>query len=142
MAPIKKKFGLTLIELVITTLIIGILSATALPLAKNFIRHEKELALKRNLLTLRNAIDKYYARKELSMPGLEYHEYYPISIEAMVEERILRSIPIDPFTQKADWKTRSSSDPLDSDISDGKNVFDVFSSSKEVSPRNDKYSSW
>ncbi len=142
MLPIRNNFGLTLIELIITTLIIGILSATALPLSKNFIRHEKELALKRNLQTIREGIDRFYARKEAKTPGLDYSEYYPETLDVLVEERVLRRIPIDPFTKKADWKTRSSSDPLDSEISDGKNVFDVCSSSDEIAANGEKYSSW
>ena len=53
---------------------------------------QREAALKSSLNTFRKAIDLYKADKG----------YYPESLEALVEEHYLRSIPPDPITKRAD----------------------------------------
>ncbi|MDQ3010390.1 MAG: prepilin-type N-terminal cleavage/methylation domain-containing protein, partial [Acidobacteriota bacterium] len=52
--------GFTLLELIITLAIIAILAAGTIPVARNVIRREKEMELRRNLRELRQAIDRYY----------------------------------------------------------------------------------
>src|SRR5437667_11808610 len=56
---VGEKNGFTLIELIITVTIIGILAALAVPLARNSIQREKEFALRQALRDMRTAIDKY-----------------------------------------------------------------------------------
>ena len=57
MSPQKK--GFTLVEMLVTLTILSILAIAAMPLAKVAIKREKEITLKRNLRTLRDAIDAY-----------------------------------------------------------------------------------
>ena len=136
------RYGLTLIELIVCTLIIGILSSTAVPLSKNYVRHRKEQALNENLKKLRVAIDRFYTKEHLRQPGKDEKEYYPKSLQALIEARVLRKIPIDPFSKKADWKLISSTDPIGSEITDGYNIFDVKSTSELKSTKGTMYKDW
>lgn len=134
--------GLTLLELIICTLIIGILSSVALPISKNFVRRQQEHLLRERLTQMRQAIDRYYFRKVANQPGLEDWQYYPSSLEQLVEKRYLRRIAVDPFTGEADWIRISSTDPVDSNVSDNRNLFDVQSASDRRCLRDTPYSSW
>lgn len=134
--------GLTLLELIVCTVIIGVLSTTAAPLAKNFARRQKESLLRDHLKEMRQAIDRYYQKKSHDQPDGEDAGYYPLNLEELIEQRFLRRIPVDPFTEKSDWKTRSSTDEPDSSISNRRNLFDVYSASTEIDLRGQPYSSW
>lgn len=134
--------GLTLLELIVCTLIIGVLSTTAAPLAKNLVRRQKESLLRDHLKEMRKAIDRYYQKKSQDQPDGEDADCYPSNLEELVEQRFLRRIPVDPYTEKADWKTRSSTDELDSSISNRRNVFDVYSATVEIDSRGQPYASW
>ena len=52
----------------------------------------KEAALKSDLFLMRDAIDQYYADKGK----------YPDSLDALVSESYLRTVPKDPFTNRHD----------------------------------------
>jgi len=134
--------GLTLLELIVCTVIIGILSATAVPVAKNVVRRQKENLLRENLKEMRKAIDRYYEKKSAEQPGLADAQYYPASLEELVERRYLRRIPVDPFTEKADWQTRSSTDDPVGSISNRLNLFDVYSSTQEKDSSGQPYANW
>lgn len=56
-------------------------------------RREKEAVLRRDLSTIREAIDKYTTEKKEA----------PQSLHDLVKEHYLQSIPDDPFTGKKDW---------------------------------------
>ena len=138
----KKCMGLTLIELIACTVIISILASTALPLSKNYVLREKESALRENLREMRKAIDYYRDKKIVEKPGLKESEYYPSSLNELVETKCLRRIPLDPFTKERNWKTRSTTDSLDSIETDGLNVYDVYSASEQLDKNGNPYSSW
>jgi len=59
-----------------------------------------------------------------------------------VEKKLLRRIPIDPFTGKADYITTSYTDDPESSFSDGKDVYDVRSASDRTALDGTKYSEW
>lgn len=138
----RNKQGLTLIELIACTIIISILASTAVPISKNYVQRKKEEILQENLREMRKAIDYYRDKKIAAHPGLKEVEYYPKSLEELVETKCLRRIPIDPFTKERNWKTRSSTDPFDSLDSDGVNVYDVYSASDLKDKKGIAYSSW
>jgi general secretion pathway protein G len=74
--------------LLIVTLIGVILGSAGLALYSSNVEKAHEAALKQDLLLMREALDQYHADKNK----------YPVSLEALVDERYLRAVPADPFT--------------------------------------------
>src|SRR5580698_3885042 len=107
MAMCRKKAvesGFTLLELMIVMLIIGVLMAIAVPNYISSIRAAKESVLKEDLHVMRNAIDSYTMDKQKA----------PQSLQDLVENGYLRSIPIDPMTRTAETWVADQSDALHS----------------------------
>src|SRR5262245_32050393 len=140
--PPTTESGFTLLELIITLTIIAVLAAGSIPVARNMIKREKELKLRRPLRKLRKAINSYKIACEAGMVGpldrKVEDECYPPSLEILVEGihppqkgdttvRFLRRIPKDPFTGKDDWGMRSVQDDADSSSWGGQNIYDVYS---------------
>jgi prepilin-type N-terminal cleavage/methylation domain-containing protein len=84
--------GFTLLELIVVVAIVGILATMAMPALKNVPRKAAESVLKSDLRTFRDIIDQFHADKG----------YYPPTLESLVEEEYLRSIPMDPITKRTD----------------------------------------
>jgi general secretion pathway protein G len=137
--------GFTLIELVITLAIIGLLTTAAMPLVQLIAKREKEAELRTALRDIRTALDAYrtaaqtgHIKQELGATG------YPPELKALyegVEDQasekkinlyFLRRIPRDPFFPDASipaeetWGLRSYQSPPD-DPQPGADVFDVYS---------------
>lgn len=56
----KGQIGFTLLELIITLVVLSILVMGTVPLAQNAVRREKELRLRETLREIRNAIDEFH----------------------------------------------------------------------------------
>ena len=147
--------GFTLVELIVTVVIIGILVGMALPLARNSLKREREIELRQALREMRLAIDKYkdFATAGLIPPGKIDSDKYPETLQQLVEGvklngqvdkkiRFLRRIPIDPMTGNTEWGKRSLQDDPDSDSSNGDNVFDVYTKSAGTGLDGTEYKSW
>jgi general secretion pathway protein G len=132
MKVVARNQGFTLIELLIVMMIIVILAGTGTMLYTNSITKANEAALLQDLTVMRRAIDDYYADKNK----------YPASIETLVEEKYLRAVPRDPFTQSSDtWQTELS-DPEPGNPSAEPGVFDVKSGSDRVGINGTPYAEW
>src|SRR6266480_428732 len=135
----RKMCGFTLIELIVATAILVILTGMALPLARVTIKREREHELRRDLWEIRDAIDRYKDAADRSAFQTKVGtEGYPPDLETLVngldvggkKVRFLRSIPTDPMTGTEEWGLRSMNDDPASDSWGGQNVFDVYTKSQ------------
>src|SRR5262245_15552553 len=113
--------GFTLVEVVCATAIVLVLGCLAVPVASTMVKRQKELELRRNLRTIREAIDRFQAdceRIPTFRTGAKIdatnEECYPQKLEQLyegvddgspstVKVKYLRRLPLDPMTGKADW---------------------------------------
>jgi general secretion pathway protein G len=147
----KNARGFTLMELIVATAILIILTSLAVPMARIGIKRERERVLRHDLWEMRDAIDRYKDAADRGAFRVKAgSEGYPADLEALVigedvggkKIRFLRRIPIDPMTGEAEWGTRSLQDDPDSDSSNGDNVFDVFTKSQGTALDGTQYKDW
>ena len=124
--------GFTLMEMMIVMVLIVILAGIGLSVYGNSVQRAKEATLKEDLFRMRDAIDQYYADKNK----------YPNSLEDLVSEKYLRSVPVDPFTTTADsWQTTMSEpDPSQPTLDTG--ISNVKSGSDQTGLDGTRYADW
>lgn len=155
----RRRAGFTLIEVVITVAIIGLLASIAAPLADTVLRRQKEQELKGGLMSLRNAIDAYKEAADAGRIARSTDETgYPKALTDLVDgvtdkrspkgDKIyfLRRLPRDPFAdpaQPADltWGLRSYASPPDNP-QPGQDIFDVYSQSEGTGMNGIPYRQW
>lgn len=123
--------GWTLIEMLVVISLIMILSSLALTQYRNSILTAKESALRSNLFLMRDAIDQYYADKGK----------YPESLDTLVSDHYLRSIPKDITTETSSWQTIQA-EPEPGALSASAGVFDVKSGSQDAAIDGSRYAEW
>jgi general secretion pathway protein G len=147
----KPEQGFTLIELIIATTILLILSTMAVPMARLTIKREKERRLRADLWEMRDAIDRYKLDADRQAFQIKVDSQgYPPDLETLVKGvdvqgkkvRYLRKIPIDPMTGTIEWGLRSMQDDPDSDSWGGQSVFDVYTKSQDEALDGTKYKDW
>ena len=147
----RRVAGFTLIELIVATAIMVILTMMALPLARVTIKREKERELGRDLWMMRDAIDRYKDAADRGGFQTKVDSFgYPPDLDTLVKGvdsngkkmKFLRRIPVDPMTGKDEWGMRSMQDESDSDSWGGQNVFDVFTKSDGTGLDGTKYKDW
>ena len=159
MSPIRSK-GFTLVEMVITVAIVGLLATAAFPLAELGVRRVKEQDLRIALRTIRNGLDDYKAasdaghiEQELDASG------YPPTLDLLASGVVdvkspggrmiyfLRKIPRDPFypdgsvPASATWALRSYDSGPDAP-QPGEDVFDIHSTSTRTGLNGVAYEIW
>lgn len=162
--------GFTLMELVITLALVGILALAVMPFSELIVQRQKEQQLSTALREIRTALDAY---KEASDTGLIEREAdasgYPPSLTVLVTGvknakdpkggllMFLRSVPRDPFftgepeiAPEDTWNVRAFGVPPDGTAADassdnprsGKDVFDVSSKTDRVGINGIPYKQW
>lgn len=152
--------GFTLIEMVVTVAIIGLLASVALPLAELTVQRAKEHELRRALREIRTGIDEYKrASDQGRVAKAADASGYPPRLEMLVEGvpdakdpgkrpiYFLRRLPRDPFHDGAQaraaetWGVRSYDSPPDAPR-EGKDVFDVYSRAAGTGINGVPYREW
>ncbi|HEV2196067.1 MAG TPA: hypothetical protein VGR55_10830 [Candidatus Acidoferrum sp.] len=99
-------------------------------------QHSREAVLKTDLRTIRDAIDNY--KQDKREP--------PHSLQDLVDAGYLRSIPVDPITQKADWVLDLEGpvlgDPILRPDLEARRLVGVHSNSDVFSRDGSKYNEW
>ena len=142
---------MTLLELIIATAILLVLSTMVVPLARLSITRDKERMLRNDLWQMRDAIDRYKdAADQQKFQTKVDSQNYPPDLETLVKGvdvqgkkvRFLRQIPVDPMTGTTEWGLRSMQDDPDSDSWGGQSVFDVYTKSQGTGLDGTKYKDW
>lgn len=128
----QKDAGFTLLELMIVMAIIGILATLAVPSFIGALRSTREAVLKSDLQTMRTAIDSYTEDKQKG----------PQSLQDLVDNGYLRTIPVDPMTKANDTWVTDTSDSMRSVDETDPGIDDVHSGSQETGSDGQPYSSW
>lgn len=151
----SRQGGFTLLELVVTATVLMILASVTVPLARNGLKRQQELELRRTLREVRTALDDYKRMAEqqkIKAPPVEAN-FYPESLIILVEGvpmagslsrkvKFLRRIPVDPMTGKAEWGLRNTSDDANSTSWGGGHVYDVYSLSNATGMNGIPYREW
>lgn len=159
---LKRCTGLSLIELVVAMTILGVLAAGVIPISRMTAQRTKEIELRRNLRTIRTAIDEYKKKFDRMPEGpLKTGSGYPKDLQELLDGRefgdaktgkvkFLRRKIYDPFhppeSENDDtwgWNLRSSVDSPDSTSWGNEDVFDAYSMSEGTAlDGKTKYSEW
>ncbi|MFV3406918.1 MULTISPECIES: type II secretion system protein [Pseudomonas] len=155
----RRQQGFSLIEVVITLALLGLLASMAAPLTETLVRRGKEQALREALYQIRDAIDAYkrafdagYIEKRLNGSG------YPPNLQVLVDGvrdvrsangakfYFLRRIPHDPLLPATHddgggWGLRAYASSPESPR-EGDDVFDVYSKARGKGLNNVPYGQW
>lgn len=150
----RRERGFSVVELAIVAVMVGILSAMAVPVVRYTVKRQDELELRFQLRLMRDAIDSYkkYSDTGLIPPQLGA-EGYPPDLDTLVtgvklvgqidkKQKFLRRIPVDPMTKKAEWGLRSFQDEPKTTSWGGQNIYDVYSLSDGRAIDGSYYKDW
>ena len=124
--------GFTIIELMIVMTVIAILVSMAVPYYQKTIIRSKEALLRNNLFTLRTVIDEYTIDKAKA----------PQSLQDLVTEGYLRTVPVDPMTGSDQTWRVIMEDAMSSVNQTEPGIFDVQSGSDRTSLEGTPYAEW
>ena len=152
--------GFTIVELLVTIVIIGILASAAIPMTELAFQRSKEQGLRNALREIRTAIDAYkQAGDEGHIERKITESGYPHTLEELVDGvadvknpkggklYFLRQIPRDPFSGDDSalagktWGKRSYTSSH-SEPKEGEDVYDVYSQAPGTGLNNIPYRNW
>jgi general secretion pathway protein G len=120
-------------ELMIVMAIIAVLATLAVPSFRGALRSAREAVLREDLHVMRAAIDSYTMDKQKA----------PQSLDDLIQNGYLRSIPADPMTHSSEtWVTDTSDALMSVDQTDSGGITDVHSGSQESGSDDRAYSTW
>ncbi len=156
----QRQSGFTIVELLVTIVIVSVLASIALPMAGLATKRSKEAELRQSLREIRLALDSYKkavddgrveARAGASgyPPDLATLQKGVTDIKSTTSQKIyfLRRIPRDPMqvnetlTTAATWGKRSYASSAD-EPKEGSDVFDVYSLSDGIGLNGVAYRDW
>ncbi|WP_020167595.1 MULTISPECIES: prepilin-type N-terminal cleavage/methylation domain-containing protein [Methylotenera] len=101
--------GFTLVEMLVVLAILALLLTLAAPKYFSSIDRAKDAALKQDLTTVRESLDKFYADTG----------QYPKTLDDLVDKKYIRKLPFDPITNSSvTWLITPPEPPLEGDIAD------------------------
>ncbi|MFZ2540274.1 MAG: type II secretion system protein [Gallionella sp.] len=154
--------GFTLIEILVTVAIVGVMASVVLPMMELTVQRSKEQELRSALREIRGALDAYLvAGQEGRIAHSVTMSGYPPSLKTLVDGvtdarspsgksmiYFLRRIPRDPFytddeSTAADeqWGIRSYGSSAD-EPDEGEDVYDVYTRSSGVGLNGIAYKDW
>lgn len=153
--------GISLLELVVTMTILGILAAGVMPLIRNSTIRSKEIELRRNLRILRIAIDDYKKTYDKVPNNVNPGNGFPKDLQELVDGiespdkanpgkiKFLRRKVLNPLNLKSaedekqwGWELRCYKDEPDSTSWCGDDVYDVFAPQTDTAMDGTKYNEW
>jgi general secretion pathway protein G len=153
--------GVSLLELVVTITILGILAAGVMPLVRNTAIRSKEMELHRNLRVIRVAIDDYKKTFDKGPDGpLKTGSGFPKDLQELVEGKDFGDVktgkvkflrrkvlnPLNPKSAEDDkqwgWELRCYKDEPTSSKWCGDDVFDVYAPQDGTALDGTKYNEW
>lgn len=122
--------GFSLIELLVVLAALALLLSIAAPRYVEHVDRAREAVLRQNLAGLRDAIDKFYSDRGR----------YPQTLQELAQERYVRSVPVDPITERADtWVLIPPSEGAGGRTP---GVFDVRSGARGTGRDGSAYATW
>ncbi len=158
--PLRTRNGVSLIELIVSITILGILAAGVMPLIRNTTTRTKEIELRRNLRIIRIALDDYKKTFDKMPDGpLKSGSGYPKDLQELVDGhdfgdpkigtvKFLRRPVLNPLDQKSStdsnwgWELRCYKDKPSSSTWCGDDVFDVYAPQDGTATDGTKYKDW
>lgn len=154
--------GFSLIELMVSVLILSVLAAVALPYAGKAVVREKEMTLRTNLREIRTAIDRFHDdwKRGRIPPGARVasEDGFPRSLAVLVQgvddgtlkggrTYYLRRVPANPFADQTlpaekQWHLRSYQDAPGSRQWGGEDVYDVTTGIDQEALNGSCYCDW
>jgi len=158
--PARREAGFTLMELVVTLALLGLMAMLAAPLSELSVQRQREHELRTALREIRNALDSFKLAADQGLIERKVGDSgYPPDLDTLVhgvtnqkspaKERMvfLRRLPRDPFAptdgspDAGTWGLRSYASPPDAPTS-GADVFDVYSQATGTGLNGVAYRQW